>query len=61
MNKEQILEITKNLISSMQIKTNINMDVKKYEMVYLMGYNDGVLDFCDELVSLLEKVGEQGE
>lgn len=59
MNKEQILEIAKNLISIMQMKTKLN--TQKTELVYLMGYNDGVLDFYDELADLLEKAGEQSE
>lgn len=56
MNKEKILEITKGLIDDSQYSTT--KDSNRDELVYALGYNDGVLDFCNTLLKALGEVGE---
>lgn len=56
MNKEQILDQVKKMISNEQMRIKAN--APKCELIYLMGYNDGVLDLCDALINIIEEAGE---
>lgn len=51
--KEDILEIATHLISNAQ--ESVRTDATQVDMVYLVAYNDAVLDFKDELLKKINK------
>lgn len=53
MKKETIYKACHKLIADAQY--NVPKDAKTDELRYLMAYNDGVLDFCNELFAEIDK------
>lgn len=53
MSKEDVLSEAMKLVTVSQNKTEV--EANQTELVYMMGYNDGVLDLAQEVLDLLEK------
>lgn len=57
MTEKEIMEEAIKIIANEQRDTS--KDAKQYQLVYLMAYNDGVLDLAERIVSKI-RVQEEG-